>query len=86
MKPISGFTHFPSSANSAWTKSRLAKIEEFVTDLVINRKLAKIGVILRELSRLFTRAMKHKLIGENQASGLGELYSQARPATRRLNR
>lgn len=56
-----------------------AKMEEFIADLVANKKLAKatIGVILRELSRVFTHAMKHKLITENPASRLGDLYSQA---------
>jgi integrase len=34
-------------------------------------------VILRELSKVFTHAMKHKLITENPASRLGDLYSQA---------
>ncbi|MEJ2110692.1 MAG: tyrosine-type recombinase/integrase, partial [Acidobacteriota bacterium] len=38
---------------------------------------ATIEIILRELSRLFTHAMKHKLIKENPASRLGDLYSQA---------
>lgn len=56
-----------------------ARMEEFITNLVTNKKLAKatIWTIMRELSRLFTHAMKHKLITENPASGLGNLYSQA---------
>jgi len=56
-----------------------ARMEEFIADLVANKKLAKatIAVIIRELSRLFTHAMKHKLIAENPASKLGDLYSQA---------
>jgi integrase len=56
-----------------------AKMEEFIADLVANKKRAKatIAVILRELSRLFTHAMKHKLLSENPASNLGDLYSQA---------
>jgi len=54
-------------------------MEKFVADLLVTKKLAKatISKTLRELSRLFTHAMKHKLITENPASRLGELYSQA---------
>jgi integrase len=56
-----------------------ADMEQFIADLVVTKKLAKatIAVILRELSRLFTHAMKHKLVTENAASRLGDLYSQA---------
>jgi integrase len=56
-----------------------ARMEEFIADLVVNKKLAKMTIwtIMRELSRLFTHAMKHKLITENPASRLGDLYSQA---------
>ncbi len=55
-----------------------ARVEEFITDMVTNKKLAKttISLILRELSNLFTHAMKHKLITENPASRQSDLYSQ----------
>ena len=54
-------------------------METFVASLVKERRLAKatIGIILRQLCRLFSRAIKHKLVTENPASRLAELYSQA---------
>ena len=56
-----------------------AHMETFVASLVKERRLAKatIGIILRQLCRLFSRAIKHKLVTENPASRLAELYSQA---------
>jgi integrase len=54
-------------------------MEQFVAYLMVERKLAKatIAIVLREFGRMFTRAIKHKLISDNPASSLGELYSQA---------
>jgi integrase len=54
-------------------------MEEFIAELVAEKKLAKatIWTIVRELSKLCNHAIKHKLIRENPATGLGALYSQA---------
>jgi integrase len=46
----------------------------------VKRKLAKatIQTIIKELSKFFNHARKRKLIADNPASGLSQLYSQAK--------
>src|SRR5262245_8349511 len=55
------------------------KMEEFVSNLVKNG-LAKatIQTIIKDLCTLFNHAKKRKLISDNPASGLSQLYSQAK--------
>jgi integrase len=56
-------------------------METFIADLVVNKKLAKptIEKILRELKRMFNRAIKHEIIAKNPVEGLDvALYSQAK--------
>ncbi len=55
------------------------RMEEFVADLVVNKKFAKATIqkVLQQISGLFSRAIKHGHITRNPASRLGDLYSQA---------
>jgi len=55
-------------------------MERFVSDLV-KKKLAKatIETIIKNFRALFNHARKRKLIVDNPASGLTQLYSQAKP-------
>ena len=55
------------------------QMEEFVSNLV-KKKLAKatIQTIIKDLCTLFNHAKKRKLVTENPASGLTQLYSQAK--------
>jgi len=56
-------------------------MEAFIADLVVNKKLAKptIQKILRELKRMFNRAITHNIISKNPVVGLDPLlYSQAK--------
>ncbi len=55
------------------------KMEAFISDLVVNKKLAKhsIETIVKEVRKMFNHAKKHKLVIENPAVGLSELYRQA---------
>src|ERR1051326_3491153 len=54
------------------------RMEEFVSDLV-KKKLAKatIQTITKELCKFFNHARKRKLVTDNPATGLSQLYSQA---------
>jgi integrase len=58
---------------------RHEKMEEFISDLV-KKKLAKatIQTIIKDLCTLFNHAKTRKLVTDNPASGLTQLYSQAK--------
>ncbi len=55
------------------------KMETFIADLVVNKKLAKhsVATIVKELRKMINHARKHKIVSENPATGLSELYRQA---------
>jgi integrase len=57
-----------------------ADIEAFIANLVTVKKKAKatIATIIKELCKLFNHARKHKIVTENPASGVSELYRQAK--------
>lgn len=54
-------------------------MEDFIADLVVNKKFAKgtIQKVLQQLSGLYSRAIKHGLVVNNPVSRLGDLYRQA---------
>src|SRR5262249_39511960 len=56
-----------------------ADIETFIANLVMEKKKAKatIATIIKELCKLFNHARKHKIVRDNPASGVSELYRQA---------
>ncbi len=59
---------------------RPAHVEAFIADLVTVKKKARatIATIVKELCKLFNHARKHRIITENPASGVSDLYRQAK--------
>ena len=57
----------------------VSQVERFIAKLVVEKGLAKdtVDTIIKQLRRLFNYARKRKVVSENPASGLGQLYSQA---------
>jgi integrase len=84
-RTASGYrTNFKVHILPALGKKRLdavseADMERFIAHLVQRRKLAKstINMILRQLGRMYARAIKHKLVADNPAVGHADLYKQA---------
>ena len=63
------------------------KMETFIADLVLNKKLAKysIATTVKVLRTMINHAIKHKIVSENPAAGLSELYRQAPTRNEEIN-